>query len=316
MNSYLEEITYLCISGLLTWFFLKISIKFLQNYVLDYPTSRSSHKFPKPTSGGVSFILGIIIICTFQKIYLPLYAVPLAIVGFLDDKWGVKPNLRLATQIVTVSLYFYIYLFTTLQTNLNNPFYLALVSFFLIFCGTAIINFINFMDGIDGLVSSCLAVLFFVYSIKSGFSYLPFCSALFIFSFWNWQPSKIFMGDVGSTFLGAMITGMLFSSNNVILSLETILVCTPLMMDACWAIIRRKLNKENIVKPHKKHLFQRLTLNGFSHKKTTSIYLLGTLIISIPFLFSDLLTIFITACFVGLVGIYIDKKYAFPFNKL
>ena len=57
------------------------------------------------------------------------------------------------------------------------------------------------MDGIDGLVAGSMILIFALYSIFISNSYLIFVGSLVAFLIWNWYPSKVFMGDVGSTFL-------------------------------------------------------------------------------------------------------------------
>ena len=104
-----KDIFYLIFSGFLTWFILKVSINFLKKHLVDFPNNRSSHKSPKPTAGGISFLFSISIISFFKGIYVPLFAIPLAFIGFIDDKWGVKPWIRLTAQIITVIVYFYVF---------------------------------------------------------------------------------------------------------------------------------------------------------------------------------------------------------------
>ena len=77
----------------------------------------------------------------------------------------------------------------------NNLFFINLVFWLisnLILIG--IINFINFMDGIDGLVASSMI---FIILCSSFFLDLNFILLflLMAFLFWNWHPSKVFMGD-------------------------------------------------------------------------------------------------------------------------
>jgi UDP-N-acetylmuramyl pentapeptide phosphotransferase/UDP-N-acetylglucosamine-1-phosphate transferase len=81
-----------------------------------------------------------------------------------------------------------------------------------VFAATAVINFVNFSDGLDGLVAGCAAVLLTVAVLalppEAGHGLLPLIGALLSFLAWNWSPARVFMGDVGSTFLGAVIAGM------------------------------------------------------------------------------------------------------------
>ena len=83
----------------------------------------------------------------------------------------------------------------------------------IIITGTAIINFVNFMDGIDGLVSGSLIIIFLIGSILINNYFLIVVGPLLGFLLWNWDPSKLFMGDVGSTFLGALLVGLLLTDS-------------------------------------------------------------------------------------------------------
>ena len=67
-----------------------------------------------------------------------------------------------------------------------------------------LINFTNFIDGIDGIVAGCFLVIFIMASVIIDNSYIPIASSLLAFLFFNWEPSRLFMGDIGSTFLGSI----------------------------------------------------------------------------------------------------------------
>ena len=84
----------------------------------------------------------------------------------------------------------------------------------LLVLATAVINFINFLDGIDGLVSICMIVS--IFSVSLLFQLLAFLVSFGIdgFLIWNWSPAKVFMGDVGSTFLGAVFIGFVLQASS------------------------------------------------------------------------------------------------------
>ena len=87
-----------------------------------------------------------------------------------------------------------------------NLFLLFIAYIYLSFLATSIINFANFADGIDGLLSSSMIIIFVLSALQNNNnSFLwGIVGCLVGFLFYNWQPSKLFMGDVGSTFLGAI----------------------------------------------------------------------------------------------------------------
>ena len=67
----------------------------------------------------------------------------------------------------------------------------------------------------------------------------PLVGALFGFLLWNWSPAKVFMGDVGSTFLGAVFAGVVLQQASFTAALGPLLVATPLLADACICVLRR-----------------------------------------------------------------------------
>ena len=72
------------------------------------------------------------------------------------------------------------------------------------------------MDGSDGLVAGCMFVFFLIinYKLNSNLSIVILLGSLATFIYWNWNPAKIFMGDIGSTFLGAVLAGTMIQANN------------------------------------------------------------------------------------------------------
>jgi Fuc2NAc and GlcNAc transferase len=200
---------------------------------------------------------------------------PLAIVGFIDDRQGVPSSIRYLVQLAAAGIAtIYIGAFPQ-PWLLEFGIFGQIIAIAITVIGmTAIINFYNFMDGIDGLVASCTA-------IQLGFQALYLnqpilwllVSALIGFIIRNWAPAKIFMGDVGSTFLGATVAFSLLSANqNVSDAWSALVITLPLVGDAIYTLFRRLLNHENIFKAHRSHIYQRLQQSGLSHGQVTSIY--------------------------------------------
>ena len=114
---------------------------------------------------------------------------------------------------------------------------------------TGIINFINFMDGIDGLVTSCMIIIFIFAYFTISSDFLIFIGPLIGFLFFNWNPAKVFMGDVGSTFLGGSLVYLILSCNTLEQTLSIFLISFPLIGDAFFTLLKRFLSKHNIFKP-------------------------------------------------------------------
>jgi UDP-N-acetylmuramyl pentapeptide phosphotransferase/UDP-N-acetylglucosamine-1-phosphate transferase len=140
---------------------------------------------------------------------------------------------------------------------------------------TALINFYNFIDGIDGLIATVTAVQisFIAYYLHQPLWYL-LAAALAGFLLWNWAPAKIFMGDVGSTFLGAMVAIAILNNPapQTYPPLTLLVVTLPITGDAIYTIISRLIRGENIFMAHCRHIFYRLYKSGWSHPQITLCY--------------------------------------------
>ena len=135
------------------------------------------------------------------------------------------------------------------------------------------------------------------------------------FIFWNWSPAKIFMGDIGSTFLGAYYSFLVFQSNNLEEALSLLLITTPLTGDALICVLRRFFAKQNPFKAHKVHLYQRLVSGGLSHRKVSLIYIICTFLSSLVFLLFGIKYLIVCVITLIIIGYYLDQKIAKPFCK-
>ena len=128
----------------------RLLIPLLSRRLLDEPNARSSHRLPTPRGGGVAFVMVGSIAVAWLGSWLPLLCLPLALVGFLDDRHNLPAAMRYGVQVVTA-----------LVLVLISPWHLPLIGLLpwllLLIAGTAIINFTNFMDGLNGLAAGCMA---------------------------------------------------------------------------------------------------------------------------------------------------------------
>jgi UDP-N-acetylmuramyl pentapeptide phosphotransferase/UDP-N-acetylglucosamine-1-phosphate transferase len=221
------------------------------------------------------------------------------LVGVLDDRFNLPALWRYLVQIFTAIALIAI---ATLPLPLwSLPLVLLTV--------TAIINFFNFMDGLDGLVSSCGAVLM----LASGQWVLA--GALIGFLLWNWSPARIFMGDVGSTYLGAVFAGLVLQKPQPLQALLLFLVATPLLADACICVLRRWHAGQPIFQAHRLHLYQRLHRAGWSHARVSFLYLVMITVLAFGFVFALPLPTMLGAALAVLgVGLWLDQKQAASFS--
>jgi Fuc2NAc and GlcNAc transferase len=294
----------------------------LRRSLLDQPNERSSHKQPTPRGGGIAFVLVAVVASlialfanadfAFTKVALqlaPCLAFPLALVGILDDRYNLPPTWRYCAQLATAVA-------ITLLSPLLGPSFVLGTLLVLTIAVTAVINFTNFMDGLDGLLASSMAVVIIAASIKlsAPWPIWSLLGALLGFLLWNWSPALVFMGDVGSTFLGAVFALLLLQAPTWTEALGLFLVATPLMGDACVCVLRRLMAGQRIVQAHRLHLYQRLHQAGWNHSRISILYATCTAGLATAFLMGGLPWIVSLACLVMLLGVWLDRQVAIPFN--
>lgn len=267
--------------------------------LLDIPNDRSSHTQPTPRGGGLGFIIAFATTCAIalflsfslqcsdfrlnltaqEWLFFSLPLIPLTVVGIIDDRQGVKASIRYLVQMLSAAIA--VSLFHPFPQPWLNSFgnIGTIVAFFLtIIAFTAFINFYNFMDGLDGLVAGVTMVQMSFLAIYLHEPFLwVFVAALMGFLWWNWSPAQIFMGDAGSTVLGATISLSLLAPDlDAKTGWSAIAVMLPLVGDAIYTLVRRLLRQENIFQAHRTHLYQRLQKQGWSHQQVALAYMMLT----------------------------------------
>ncbi|MEI6828809.1 MAG: glycosyltransferase family 4 protein [Synechococcaceae cyanobacterium ELA445] len=294
-------------AAIASWGLLRALIPLLRRSLLDQPNVRSSHRQPTPRGGGVAFVLISSLALPWQGSWIPLLCLPLALVGFLDDRHNLPAALRYGVQMAT-----------SLVLMLISPLPVLALGFLpwllLLIAVTALINFTNFMDGLDGLVAGCMVVIFVVAALTGMSALWPLVGALAGFLIWNWSPATVFMGDVGSTFLGAVFAGVLLQQTSFQASLGLLLVSTPLLADASLCVPRRLLAGQNVFGAHRLHLFQRLHQAGWSHATVATTYIFATAVLGFALLAGSLPWVLALAVVVLFIGFWLDKRVAVPFH--
>ncbi len=313
---------YFFLGAFLSYFILRNGIMILKRFFLDHPNNRSLHIKPVPSAGGLSFIIPLLIYDLGYGFYnkwqdnlpLSILCIPLIFISFCDDLIKVSPKYRYFFQFLTSLL---ILRFGNIDLFLFNPILNILVLIFLVIFITAAINFTNFMDGSDGLVAGCMFVFFLIMAIKLNLNIpiILLLGSLASFIYWNWSPAKIFMGDVGSTFLGAYFVSNLLQFKNIYELFGFLLISSPFFGDALITIFRRLYSRQNIFKAHRQHLYQRLYLGKLSKQQVALFYILQSFVIGIVFIKLNFIYE-IGIIFICLFIMYlVEKKYAVSFEE-
>ncbi|MBO8228685.1 glycosyl transferase [Prochlorococcus marinus XMU1414] len=303
------------ITFIISYFLLKLIIPYLEAFLVDLPNKRSSHKKATPTGGGIIFVLMTLIASISLGYYQTIIIIPLSIVGFFDDKYRLNASVRALVQVISsIFIVFFSKFYNNISPEINLFSDILLFVFLVGFC-TAIINMINFMDGLDGLLGGCMLVTIMAISMGSNNVLLILCASLLGFLVFNWAPARVFMGDGGSTFLGGILCMLVLDKSNISEALSICFLITPLIADPAICIIRRFLANQDIFKAHQLHLFQRLHLAGWSHRKVSTLYISGSLLLSISYIFEGLKFTILTTIFIILVSFWLEKNKAIPFDK-
>ena len=146
------------------------------------------------------------------------------------------------------------------------------------------LNLFNFMDGIDGIAAAEAVFLMGGGVLLSGISgtgaqtsngAIVIGAASLGFLVWNWAPAKIFMGDVGSGYLGYVIAVLAIASarDNPTALLSWLILGGVFFCDTTVALARRLVRGEHLSQAHRSHAYQRLARRWQSHGRVTGAVL-------------------------------------------
>ena len=301
---------YFLILFLISLFALFLFIPISYKYILDKPNERSSHIRSTPSGGGFIFIIVIFLYSIMSKDYKWFLTIPLAFIGLIDDVFKISYRTKLFCQlIISISI-----LYFNNSLLMNSEYSLFLFPIFL-FLGLTVINYINFMDGIDGLICGSFLVITTKFCLINEYPLyflIPTLIALVIF---NWSPAKIFIGDTGSLFLGGIFLIMLLNQSNITDAIRFLFLLLPFILDCTFTIFYRFLNNQNILKPHKLHLYQRLYQSGLSHSKISILYIGAIVLLSIDPIYTNIIYLSIVSLLILALGFFLNSKVATKFKK-
>ena len=265
--------------------YLKIAEKWS---IIDQPNSRSSHLVVTKRGGGIIYLIALVIYMISSNFNMPsiiICGLLLGIMGFIDDVKNLNFKIKLIFQCLTIGYF--------LSTGSYNglEWYLLILMFFLIISS---INILNFMDGINGLtilyslsflISFYLINAYIIAFTDSNFLLIVILSNLIIGYFNIRKKAVCFLGDVGAITMGFIYAVLTITLMVKINSLSPLILFLIYFMDSGWTIVERLLAKENIFRPHRKHLYQ-LLVNEYklSHLLVASIYFTIQALINITWL--------------------------------
>jgi Fuc2NAc and GlcNAc transferase len=259
--------------------------------LIDHPTARSSHTIPTPRGGGLAIVIADFAALTSLQIggYITMRELialvagggAVALVGFLDDRKSVAASARflihLGAAVVVVAMIGGVPIAELFGGGAHVHWIDQLVAVIGIAWS---INLFNFMDGIDGIagaeavfVSIAAGTLVFLLGGDMGLVGAFGCLAMAAFGFlvWNWPPARIFMGDIGSGFLGFMLAASsILVSHHMPFALQAWPILGGVfLVDASVTLIRRMIRHDKWHQAHRMHAYQHLTRIWRGHLPVT-----------------------------------------------
>lgn len=278
----------------ITFLFIPFSKLLAQKfYIFDTPSKLSIHQYPTPRTGGIALFIGfcfgsVLLYYLLNNIVILeflFFSFLFFLIGLYDDKFNLSPYIRLIYQIVFCSLFFYS--FNVIK--IINIYYL---DYFLnVMLYTLFINSINFWDGMDGLAASTILFYLIILLIIALFinsnlifgSSLIIIGAIFAFLIKNWHPSKLFMGDSGSYFLGSTIFLLIYEAVKLFpydksRFLFWIVILNLPFYDAVFAYFRRIMNRKPFAYGDRNHFYDLLL---FKNIKQIHVLFISNIIVAI-----------------------------------
>ena len=250
--------------------------------IVDVPNERSLHRRIVPRGGGVSIA---IVFLGYQIVFLDFFSeggfsfstqeqnsvlvwlicgVFFAMIGGLDD-WKPRSTVwRLAGQVFLSVLFVSFCLPSHFSSYI---FFLVGTVFLIVFT----VNVFNFLDGADGYASS-QAILFILGYVLCGSTFFSLellalswvlAGAIFGFLLLNIHPARIFLGDLGSYFIGFQLIAIsIFGTTEGVPIGVPFILLSPFICDALPTLLKRIIKREKWWSAHREHAYQRFVLSG------------------------------------------------------
>ncbi len=270
---------------------------------LDVPNDRSSHTAPTLRGAGIV----IVAVCVLLYLAIPLAgigrvhagfvagALVVAGVSWVDDAVSLPPWIRFLAHSTAAIILLgasgtvsYLYLPGIGVTSIPPAISYGVMFLWIVW----MINAYNFMDGIDGIAGAQAvaagigwAAFSFLFGDQSSYLF----SGILVFSalgflVHNWNPARVFMGDVGSSFFGytfaalPLLTDGTGADGGPWLLAATVTFVWLFVFDTVFTLTRRLAKGERVWLAHRQHLYQRLVITGWSHSNASLLYAGGALL--------------------------------------
>jgi Fuc2NAc and GlcNAc transferase len=258
--------------------------------ITSIPNKRTLHVAAIPVGGGIAIFLGWTLAASLllwvgalnlnSYIGLVLGGSFMSVIGLIDDAKDLSARLKLLAQIV--GTIWCVYWFGGVP-----PFYMLGLEINLGWIGYPVagivilwlINLLNFMDGADGMLASCMSFIgicigsFLVLEgdYQNAALLYSLSAASMGFLVFNWPPASMFMGDAGSIFFGLCLPMLIIStlSEHSGLFWVWIIICGYILTDTTTTLILRLIYVRPFLDAHRQHAYQSLAYRSGDHWRVT-----------------------------------------------
>jgi UDP-N-acetylmuramyl pentapeptide phosphotransferase/UDP-N-acetylglucosamine-1-phosphate transferase len=270
---------------------------------VDIPGRRKIHKRVTPSMGGIAIFLGFVIsliiwldLAELKTVrFVPMALFIVFFIGVRDDIVPLEPIMKILGQVIASCLLIFLFdLRLRSFYGLLGIYDIPLAISFVITTFTIIVitNSFNLIDGLDGLAGTIALIALAAFGISFyliddlAFATLSFAmlGAVVAFLFFNWQPSKIFMGDTGALVIGMMLSILAIhyiDSQHKLPPTHAYKISASITTAVCFIIVPladtlrifivRFVRKQSPFTPDKSHIHHNLVRLGFSHGASTLI---------------------------------------------
>lgn len=268
--------------------------------LVDLPNTRSSHVVPRPRGGGLGIVAGVVLgaagasafgLPVTRDLWIVLGAALLvAAVGLWDDVRGLGVWPRLAVQTIAAGVIVAVVgAFDRLPLPPPADLRLGpLAPFVTVVWIVAVTNFFNFMDGLDGLAAGQALITLAAFACvawpadAAGLAIVAAAASLAFF-LRNWSPARIFLGDVGSAFVGFLLAALPLAAGASSRSPLVMLVWISLalfLLDPIATLIARARRGAVVGASHREHAYQQFVAPSASHGPVVARLLLVAAVLS------------------------------------
>ncbi len=257
--------------------------------LVDVPNARRINKAAMPTGGGIaiflSFMAASLIMDAPMQVPLVLGGSMILLIGILDDYFELQAKQKFLGQVLAVAVFVWFGPRIEFVTNpLGGMIYLSYLAVpVTMFWMLAVVNIMNFIDGLDGLsagialISSTalLSIAFDLARMDAALLAALLVGAIAGFLPYNFNPARIYLGDAGALFLGFMLgavaaEGALKGAATIGLTIPSLILVVP-AMDTFCSITRRMRQGTPVYQADKGHFHHRLLALGFSQRQVVLV---------------------------------------------